>query len=92
MGAEFVCGSVPKEQTNNIVETMNQLIEDARYDHGHAGYTGTLAEANGVNVLNKEFPHFNAAYDWLLDNAEKWGPVVVVTSENYYVYGAWCSS
>ncbi len=71
---------------------MEGLIEKAKYDHGHAGYSGTFAEAEGVNQSAIEFNTTKEAIDWLDDNCQKWGAIVVVQTPTHWVFGAVCSS
>ena len=73
-----------EEINDRTIKTeVENLIDQALYDYGHRGYTGTIAEADGVVLkLNKTFevntPHdWGAKYDWVEEIAEKWGPAVV---------------
>ena len=83
MGAEsFVCTSCGVDAK----EAFKFAVEQAQYDHGHAGYTGTIAEKDAFVMLKypgnleavkcgNENPR-NLAYQHC-DDAEvqdKWGP------------------
>jgi hypothetical protein len=103
MGAQFNVACVPKEISDKGPAAMrqwgNQVIEQALYDHGHSGYSGSFAEAQGVQVrrdLEGVFPNEASASAWLEDNAEKWGPIVIVPyryGDNVlWIGGCWCSS
>ena len=53
MGAEaFVTVS---RLCNNADEAYKEVLQDARWEHGHGGYTGTIAEKNGYYLVPK--PH-----------------------------------
>jgi hypothetical protein len=36
-------------------EAFNKAVADARYQHGHGGYTGTIAEKNEFIVLDDNY-------------------------------------
>lgn len=96
MGACFDSFSCRAENVENAVKQCYDHIEDCKYQYGHGGYSGTLAEARGVQMVNKTFLDENSAYEWLEDNAEKWGPAVGVTIKTesgkpIYMFGAICS-
>lgn len=93
MGAEFVDERLKATTRDEAISEVKQIIEQCLHDYGHAGYTGTFAESDGVNVVEREMKDYDEAYDWLIDNCRKWGPVLVVkTMADGYVAGAWCSS
>jgi len=94
MGAAFQAGTLPKEQVpgTNVVGYLKGIIERAKYDHGHSGYSGTLAEANGVRQVCNLFDTTEEACEWLEEHCEKWGPIVVVSTKTNWIFGAWCSS
>lgn len=99
MGCEFICGIIPKTQyptKSDVQRVLQENIEQALWDYGHSGYTGSLAEADGIEVTNRKFNSIEEAEDWLddpnMNNAPKWGPIVVVQTDDEWVYGANCSS
>ena len=98
MGAEFVTGLIPKIHTtqDEMQSYLETQIEDSKHEYGHGGYTGTLAEAQGVEFQEESFDSIDDAEAWLLDNTPKYGPIYVVTASyeaaNFWVYGAICSS
>ncbi len=92
MGAEFVCETLKATTRDEAIAEVKQIIEQCLYDYGHAGYTGTFAESDGVKVVEREMKDYDEACDWLIDNCRKWGPVLVVkTISGCYVAGAWCA-
>jgi hypothetical protein len=80
-------------------EAFRHLVEEAQYEYGHGGYTGTIAEKGdsvdvGTVATKKE------AYDLankLLDEdddriSDKWGPAGCITiTEGGYVFFGWAS-
>lgn len=49
MGAEYFEDS---SIAANVDEAFRECVEAAQYDHGHAGYTGTIAEKDEYVVLD----------------------------------------
>ncbi len=48
MGAEqFWC----EGKGRSLKEAFQSAVKDAQYDHGHSGYTGTIAEKDSVNPI-----------------------------------------
>lgn len=100
MGAcEFV--NVAKGRTAK--DAFSRAVEDARYDHGHAGYSGTLAEKGEfVLISNKRAETVkeacNLAEQLISDGDEriddKWGPAgcIRVGDTDTYVFFGWASS
>jgi hypothetical protein len=96
MGAEF-SQFIARCEKREITRVFREHVEECRYDHGHAGYTGTMAEANGCRMTGKEFINQEEAESWLEENAQKWGPALIVKvilndQEPFWLFGAWCSS
>lgn len=75
---------------------FKELQERLRYDNGHAGYTGTMAEAHGLTIRSEVFEDAKAANEWLQTHFEKWGPALAVRygkpEGNTWLVGALCSS
>lgn len=70
--------------------------EQDRYENGHS-YSGGFGMATGVVITTRTFADENAAYDWLNENAEKWGPALAVRyiaggGQMRWMIGANCSS
>lgn len=61
-------------------EAFNRAVEQAQYDHGHSGYTGTIAEKDSFVMI--ELPEGKDPQDYAEtlvsdgDNriVDKWGP------------------
>jgi hypothetical protein len=82
-------------------EAYQEAVKDAQYWHGHAGYTGTIAEKSGyVMITNTKMSADDAeelgaqlieSCDDRID--DKWGPAGCIPLEDgrYYFFG-WASS
>jgi len=92
MGAYFTVDAVPASK--EVKAAFHEVQEQARWDHGHAGYTGTIAEADGFKVVtHPPFDTLKEAEEWACNVAEKWGPALVVTvkpGKQYFM--GWYSS
>jgi hypothetical protein len=82
MGAEVNTDDtgLPKNATDvQIAERYRQLKDKAFYDHGHSGYSGSMAESDGCSVRRDlEFDDKQSILKHIDDFAEKWGPAVAV--------------
>jgi len=99
MGAEYFGILIEKK---DATKAFSEASEQARYDHGHSGYTGTIAEKIGFETVSKapiedsKVEEWAYAYDEKHRN-EKWGrayhvPVKDATGETigHYFFG-WAS-
>ena len=86
MGANSELEIIRKSDEINdktIVDKVSHLIDQALWDNGHGGYTGTIAEANGVALQLDKTVEVKTPRDWEAEGdfidavAEKWGPAVV---------------
>lgn len=86
----------------NLDEAFKTLQDEARYEHGHGGYTGTVAEKNSVvliDTVGSEQEAFNLA-DKLIEDEDpriddKWGPAGAIkvaddSNQRWLVFG-WAS-
>lgn len=103
MGAE-VFTNVGRGKT--VKQAFNTLVEEAQYDYGHAGYTGTIAEKSEYkSASSKVFASKQEALDFadkLLEDGnhwcdDKWGPAAYVSfkddkGETCYLFFGWASS
>jgi hypothetical protein len=97
MGAEaFV--TEPYHRDNAKI-AFKDAVEQAQYDHGHSGYTGTIAEKHtfvmmpiieGMTIdqsINKYFDDYDPRID------EKWGPAgCIQNEEGAFIFFGWASS
>jgi len=102
MGAcEFMCTA----SGQSVQKAFNAAVEQAQYDYGHAGYTGTIAEKDcfvSIEVPEGEKPERFA--NQLLEDCDpriddKWGPAGAVQLEPpdkdgnaKYLFFGWASS
>ena len=95
MGAEVQYYKVNCKESE-LEDRANDLREDARYEHGHGGYTGTIAEDNGrVKVTGFKAKTVREAEDYIDNNAKKWEDTLAVELEDEpdtYILGGVYSS
>jgi hypothetical protein len=96
MGAEYSQFTARCEK-RELTRVFTEYVGECQYDQGHGGYTGSMAETDGCSLTEEEFISEDAAEEWLMDNAQKWGPALIVRvtlegKEPYWLFGAWCSS
>jgi hypothetical protein len=72
MGAEFCSTTFTAKTSKQVKEKHDELVEQAQYDHGHSGYSGSFAESPGVTVLPAEFDSVENAEEYIDENAKKW--------------------
>ena len=90
-----------------VKEAFSNAVEEARYDHGHGGYTGTIAEKSSYVEIQipidfqKDEPNRERAIsyaDHLINNDDpriddKWGPAgAIKLNENSWIFVGWASS
>jgi hypothetical protein len=92
MGAEF---QVDYGQGGDVKEVYREVRDQAAWEYGHGGYTGTIAESTGVVMFHTaEMPREEAealAYE-SMDAAEKWGPALAIPVPGGFVFFGWYSS
>lgn len=60
---------------------FNEAVSNARYESGHGGYTGTIAEKSGYTIRSRTPMSVSEARAFVnkdLDNNDKWGPAFAV--------------
>ena len=82
------------EQGNgeNPKQVFNALVEQACYEYGHGGYTGSIAEKGGDGL--KRFPS-DVDIDDILggDTLSKWGRTgYIEEKKGVYTFFGWASS
>ena len=79
-------------------EAFNKAREEAFYDHGHSGYTGTIAEKESFVMI--KLPKGQDAEDYankLINKGDKriddkWGSAgCIKTGKNCYLFFGWAS-
>lgn len=79
---------------------FRELVEDALYDYGHAGYTGTIGEKDQYVMIELPdgYSDPRAYADKLIEEGDprvddKWGPAgCIKTGEDEYLFFGWASS
>lgn len=95
MGA---CTFFVKGRGLSAKDAFQDLVEAAQYDHGHSGYTGTIAEKLSFVMINLPEGREPGDYaDDLIDRQDarindKWGPAGCfdLGGGEYYFFG-WAS-
>ena len=99
MGAQWFEVKISNKKTAK--DAFSEAIEEAQYDYGHSGYTGSIAEKTKFKIF-KESPLTPEDAEELLYKIEsegddrvddKWGPagcIQLTTGE--YVFFGWASS
>jgi hypothetical protein len=85
-------------KAENPQRAFIEAVQQAQYDHGHAGYTGTLAEKDDFTMI--PLPEGWEAHQYankLIDESDprvddKWGPAgcIEIAKETYLFFG-WAS-
>jgi hypothetical protein len=92
MGSESFVHQV---KGKNAQEAFNNAREEAAYDHGHSGYTGTIAEKHGFIIIPRPDNGLNAtaaAWEMIDTNpsiSDKWGPAgcFEIGDEDFLFFG-----
>lgn len=88
------------------VEAFAKATERARYDHGHAGYTGTIAEKDEFKMVSPRASETplecvaRCSSDESHFSEDKWGPAACVDlgadeknpGHNIFIFFGWASS
>ena len=87
----------------NAEQAFRSCVEEAQYDHGHAGYTGTIAEKNDFVMIDlpdsidkSDMPAINEFAEKLIDDEDervddKWGPAGCIETSKGYLFFGWAS-
>ena len=105
MGAEFFKTLVKGQDSPD--EAFKYAVAQAEYDHGHSGYTGTIAEKDTYKVIktvSSEEEAYRLANEILdqdtSDVCDKWGPagfIRIVSETNpdskpMFLFFGWAST
>ena len=78
----------------DVQQAFDNAKEEAYYDHGHGGYTGTIAEKSGYKLLTvPKDKSLNEFIDSTIEDNDKWDDAfcVEVGEDEFYFYG-WAST
>lgn len=99
MGAETF--TTPSRGHKTAKKAFHDAVEQAQYDHGHAGYSGTIAEKHYYVMIDVPKEWKGRPYDYadhLLDEGDdrienKWGPAgCIKVSDDEWLFFGWASS
>jgi hypothetical protein len=100
MGAQTF---IKYQQGADVQQAFSAARDDAAWEHGHGGYTGTLAEKDSYTIIPGEFT-LDAAYkhsDQLIEDfddriVDKWGPAGAIRvkdpKHDGWLFFGWASS
>ena len=96
MGAAFDAYFANNPNRTEVKQKFDYIQEIDRHENGHC-YSGGIGMASGIRFLNdRTFSCINEAEEWVVNNAEKWGPALAVRVKNDeydgWFFGAWCAS
>ena len=57
MGEQFNFKLLKAQTREAAIDEVEDLVEQAKHDRGHGGYTGSLAEVNGIIMHNTIVPY-----------------------------------
>lgn len=73
MGATFETYIVKNIKSNpDLEKEHDRLREEAQYDHGHSGYSGTIAESPGLTIISLPYNTKEDAEEGIHEQARKW--------------------
>lgn len=95
MGAcDFYCSA----KGNSAQEAFRNAVEDARYQYGHGGYTGSIAEKNSFVMISLPEGEEPGEYAQRLIGEgdsrvdDKWGPAGCISlKDGRYLFFGWAS-
>ena len=94
MGADYYFFTVKNMDKRKLKTAFKEEQDQCRYEHGHGGYTGTVAETPDVELHKGLFTR-EAGEEYIYKNAQKWENAIAVTvlddNKMYYLVGALCS-
>lgn len=68
-------------RNTDVGRAYRELVDDARHEYGHGGYSGTIAEKNGYKVRSNDPMTHTEARKFIekdIDQNDKWGPAFAV--------------
>lgn len=89
MGASVEFYKVKAKNVSDLQVKYAELVQDALYDHGHLGYSGSIAESGGLRILTISMTE-DEAEDYIEKNAQKWGDTLAIPvkeKEDVWVLG-----
>lgn len=94
---------VTRSSARTVAEAFSEAVRRAQWDHGHSGYTGTIAEKDNFILIDYEKEKLEdesrgAFMERLINDGDsriddKWGPAGCIKAdieETWYFFG-WAS-
>ena len=96
MGAEYVSMRVKGENRADARKSFERAQDNDRHENGHS-YSGGIGMATGLQFVDKHFPSYDEADEYLSSTCEKWEDALAVTYQDEkgninFLIGALCSS
>ena len=95
MGGIYLDTKLKDQPAKDVTAKWRQIHDQAQYNDGHGGYSGSFAEKPTIAFPPQEFATDADAEEWVCDNNDKWGPVDAVKVREpalHWYIGGWCSS
>lgn len=81
MGAAFQTTTLTAKDQQALRRAFDDLVAKEAHENGHGGYTGSFAEAPGLDIHDRVFTNKEAAVEYIDTHAEKWGNAIAVRLE-----------
>lgn len=103
MGGEYYSQTVQATTDEEAIAEFDSIVEQCKHDHGHAGYTGTFAEKEKIDILPPPLCRrtptqvrkywTKAELDEFAQEKDKWGDAYggKINETEYYLCGC-CSA
>lgn len=78
MGACFDSRTFKASDEKTLKESFEKVQENACNENGSDSYAGHIGIVRGLEVTTKVFKDENSAYDYIHNNAQKWGCAIAV--------------
>ncbi len=96
MGASVDTRTIKDASREDLKKLFENATEEARYNNGNSGYTGTIAEMSSIgSFVDKEYDSAFEAEDYIVDNHDKWDQAMAVSylrkGQKCWLVGGWCS-
>ncbi len=82
MGAADQGGVLKGSTESEALANLQAAIDLSRVQDGNS-YSGAIGMVDGIKRVRKHFASVALAYEWLEENAEKFGPALVVTASRF---------
>lgn len=92
MGGEYT-DTIVKCERQELNDLFRAIVDQAAWDHGHGGYTGTFAEKHELLIQRGDDWTLETAREHCSEHNDKWGPAFAYhLADGRWYIGGWCSS